>query len=301
MPARPEARDWFSLLGLILLWGTSFLCISLSLESFSPPGIVAMRVLLAAIMLTLVVWLKRLPFPRDLRTWLLFGLLGIVGNLLPFYLISAGQQHVSSGIAGLLMAIMPLITMLLAHYLIPGETLNRYKLLGFSLGIIGVGIILMPRVSPGGSSLSSSLLILLAAGSYALNSILIRRYSRSHVLVASAGVMIMASLMVVPVWLWQESPLQQTYSLKSLLALSWLGLGPTGIATLLYFSVVARAGPTFLANINYFVPVVAYLTGALILGEPLEWHSLSALLLIIAGIGLTRRPPPATPWYHRQV
>ncbi|HPE59502.1 MAG TPA: DMT family transporter [Thiolinea sp.] len=300
MPAQPEARDWLSLLGLILLWGTSFLCVSLSLESFSPTGIVAMRVLLAAVVLTLAVWLRRLRFPRDQASWLLFGLLGIVGNLLPFYLISTGQQHVSSGIAGLLMAIMPLITMLLAHYLVPGETLNRYKLLGFGLGITGVGIILLPKMSTGDSSLPSSLLILLAAGSYALNSILIRRYSRHHVLVASAGVMIMASLLILPIWLWQENPLQQSRSLTSVLALVWLGLGPTGIATLLYFSVVARAGPTFLANINYFVPVVAYLTGALILSEPLEWHSLSALLLIIAGIGLTRRRPPATPWYHRQ-
>ncbi|MEZ5538093.1 MAG: DMT family transporter [Thiolinea sp.] len=287
----PTLANWLSLFALIVFWGTSFMFISLSLESFTPIGIVSMRVLLAAIVLTLVMYLRGLRLPLTGLAWLVFLIFGIVGNLLPFYLISTGQKEVSSGIAGLLMAVMPLATMVLAHYFVAGESLNRFKVMGFMLGISGVAIILWPSIVGGHSDLLSSLLILLAALSYALNTILVRRLPSFDPVVSSSGVMIIASLIMVPLWLATEAPLQQEYSLTALLSMFWLGIGPTGIATLILFAVITSAGPTFLSYINYVIPVVAYFTGALILGEALEWRSLGALLLIIIGIALTRRVP----------
>ena len=287
----PTLANWLSLMALILLWGTSFMFISLSLESFSPIGIVAMRVLLAAMVLTLVMSLRGLRLPLTGLAWLIFLIFSIFGNLLPFYLISTGQKEVSSGIAGLLMAVMPLATMVLAHYFVAGESLNRFKVLGFLLGISGVAIILWPSVVGGHSDLLSSVLILLAALSYALNTILVRRLPSFDPVVSSSGVMIVASLMMVPFWLVTELPWRQEYSLTAFLSMLWLGIGPTGIATLIFFAVIKSAGPTFLSYNNYVIPVVAYFTGALILGEALEWRSLGALLLIIIGIALTRRMP----------
>ena len=68
-----------------------------------------------------------------------------------------------------------------------------------------------------------------------------------------------------------------------------LGVLPTAMAMLLYFHIINRAGATFLSNINYVIPVVAYFLGALILGEIVLWHDMLALLLIIAGIVISRR------------
>lgn len=253
--------NWSMLLGLIVLWGTSFMFVSLSLESFSPVGVVAMRVSLGALVLTGFLWAKGLRFPRDLKSWSIFLLFGLLGNLLPFSFISFGQQSVSSGIAGLLMASMPLATMVLAHYLVPGESLNRYKILGFSFGILGVFIVMYPSLLGGHNTLSGIILILLASLSYALNSVLVRRLPRFDPVVAGAGMLITGSLIIVPIWLFRDLPWQQTYSQQAILSLIWLGIGPTGIATLLYFAVIGNAGPTFLSNINYVVPVVAYFTG----------------------------------------
>ncbi len=288
----PGLKDWLSLLALIVLWGSSFMFISLSLTSFSPLGIVALRVLLGAMVLIAVLFARGLRFPRALSVWVMFLLFGLLGNLLPFYLISVGQQQVSSGIAGLLMAVMPLTTMLLAHYLLVGESLNRFKVLGFCLGLSGVAIILSPsltRLGQGESKVFSSLLILLATFSYALNSVLIRRLPRLHPVISGAGSLLMASLIAVPIWLLRDLPWQQHYSQQAILSLLWLGIGPTGLATLLYFAVIGSAGPTFLSYINYVIPAFAYFVGALVLHEAIEWHSLVALLLIIAGIALTRR------------
>lgn len=287
--------NWSMLLGLIVLWGTSFMFVSLSLESFSPVGVVAMRVSLGALVLTGFLWAKGLRFPRDLKSWSIFLLFGLLGNLLPFSFISFGQQSVSSGIAGLLMASMPLATMVLAHYLVPGESLNRYKILGFSFGILGVFIVMYPSLLGGHNTLFGIILILLASLSYALNSVLVRRLPRFDPVVAGAGMLITGSLIIVPIWLFRDMPWQQTYSQQAILSLIWLGIGPTGIATLLYFAVIGNAGPTFLSNINYVVPVVAYFTGAFMLHEIIEWQSLAALGLIISGIAITRYMPKSRP------
>ena len=287
----PTLRDWFALLMLIMLWGTSFMFIAVSLESISPIGIVALRVLLAAVVLTGYMYFRGFRLPVHLMAWGVFLLFGIVGNLLPFYLISWGQQEVSSGIAGLLMAFMPLVTMILAHYFVAGESLNRFKVLGFVLGITGVVVVLWPSIFSGHSSLFSSLLILFAAICYAVNTILVRRLPAYNPLVTAAGVMIMSSLVIVPMWLVQDMPWQQDYTMTAILSVIWMGIGPTAIATLILFALIATAGPTFISYINYVIPVVAYFVGALVLGEMIEWRSMGALLLIIMGIALTRKKP----------
>jgi len=232
---------------------------------------------------------KGLRLPTEPLPWFAFLLMGLMGNLLPFFLISTGQKDVSSGIAGLLMAFMPLVTMVLAHYFVAGENLNRFKVFGFLLGITGVTIVLWPSIVGTHSNLLSGLLILLAACCYSINTILVRRLPSFNPIVSSAGVMIAASIFIVPLWLWQDIPWQQSYSLKASLSVLWMGIGSTAIATIVLFSVISAAGPTFLSYINYVIPVVAYFAGALILGEAIEWHSLMAMVLIILGIALTRK------------
>nr|CAA6829117.1 MAG: Permease of the drug/metabolite transporter (DMT) superfamily [uncultured Thiotrichaceae bacterium] len=288
----PTLRDWFSLLALIMLWGTSFMFISVSLEAISPVGIVSLRVLLAAVILTVYMYLRGRRLPTDPVAWGVFLLLGIMGNLLPFYLISVGQQEVSSGMAGLLMAFMPLATMILAHYFVSGESLNRFKILGFILGVSGVAVVLWPSLVDGHSSLFSSLLILFATLCYAVNTILVKRLPAYNPLVTVAGVMIMSSLTIVPVWLVMDLPWQQSYTTASILSVIWMGIGPTALATLILFALIGRAGPTFISYINYVIPVVAYFTGALVLGEVIEWRSMGAMLMIISGIALTRKKVP---------
>ncbi len=262
---------------------------AVSLESFSPVAIVTLRVLIAAIILTLFMIAKGLRLPNEPMAWAVFLLLGIVGNLLPFFLISTGQKDVSSGIAGLLMAFMPLATMILAHYFVIGEDLNRFKILGFLLGITGVAIVLWPSIVGTNSNLMGGLLILIATFCYAINTILIKRLPSYDPVVKSAGLMIVSSIVIVPIWLWQDLPWQQSYSVKATLSVLWLGIGPTALASLILFAVIASAGPTFLSYINYVIPVVAYFAGALILSEAIEWHSLAAMVLIILGIALTRK------------
>ena len=75
-----------------------------------------------------------------------------------------------------------------------------------------------------------------------------------------------------------------------MLTIFWLGVFPTGIAAIILFALIQRAGPTFLSNINYLIPVVAYFVGALVLGELVVWHDMVALVAILCGIVVSRRP-----------
>jgi drug/metabolite transporter (DMT)-like permease len=287
--------NWSLLMVLVALWGTSFLFTALSVDTIDPISVVFYRLVLGAVVLSLVVYARGQAFPRSARVWGGFLLMAIAGNSLPFFLISWGQQTIDSGVAGMIMAIMPLMTMLFAHYFVDGETLNRYKILGFSLGITGVTLLLGPVFSGGGQALLSGLAIFTAATCYAVNAILIKRLPRFSPMVGACGVLIMASLVLLPFWL-LLAPENNRISQDSMLAVVWLGIGPTGIATIVLFAVIDRAGPTFLSTINYLVPVVAFFCGAWLLHEPVSWHHFVALGTILGGIAITRlRRAPALP------
>ena len=287
--------NWALLGVLILLWGSSFLFTAISVDSIDPISVVFYRLLLGALVLSLVVFARRLPFPRSPRVWLGFLAMAIAGNALPFFLISWGQQTVDSGVAGMIMAIMPLITMVLAHYLVAGETLNRYKTIGFCMGISGVTLLLGPVFEGGWLALVSGLAIFVAATCYAVNAILIKRLPRFDPMVGACGVLITASLVLLPFWILLAPP-NDHISNDSMLSVIWLGIGPTGIATIVLFAVIDRAGPTFLSTINYLVPVVAFFCGAWILSEPVSWHHFVALATILGGIAITRfRATPGLP------
>jgi drug/metabolite transporter (DMT)-like permease len=274
-------------MGLVALWGTSFMFTAISVKTVNPVAVVFYRLALGAVVLSLVVYARGDSLPREWRVWAGFLLMAIVGNALPFFLISWGQQEVDSGVAGMIMAIMPLLTMVFAHYFVAGETLNRFKLIGFTLGISGVILLLGPVFEGGGREFWSGLAIFTAASCYAGNSILIKRLPRFSPMVGACGVLIMASLVMFPFWLivgYEDNNISQ----DSMFSVIWLGIGPTGIATIILFAVIDRAGPTFLSTINYLIPVVAFLCGAWLLSEPVSWLNFVALAAILGGIGITR-------------
>ncbi len=279
--------NWAFLMVLVALWGTSFMVTAISVDTIDPVSVVFYRLTLGAVVLALVVHTRGHSIPLEWRTWGGFLVMAIAGNALPFFLISWGQLTVDSGVAGMIMAIMPLLTMVFAHYFVANEKLNRYKMIGFTIGITGITLLLGPVFKGGGRELWSSLAIFTAATCYAINSILIKRLPRFEPMVGACGVLIMASLVMLPIWL-VNAPENNNISQSSIMAVVWLGIGPTGVATIILFLVVDRAGPTFLSTINYLIPVVAFLCGAWLLSEPVSWQHYVALVTILGGIGVTR-------------
>ena len=120
MPARRTLNDWALLMALATMWGSAFLFIKLGVATVPPMTLVAARLVLGTAVLLTLMYMRGLRLPRLGAAWLPFILLALVGNAIPFYLITWGQQIVPSALAGILMAAMPLATMVLAHFAVVG-------------------------------------------------------------------------------------------------------------------------------------------------------------------------------------
>jgi drug/metabolite transporter (DMT)-like permease len=190
--------------------------------------------------------------------------------------------------AGLLMSLMPLVTLILAHYFLPNDKLNLYKLLGFILGITGVLFILGPSIINSSNTVFGILLVLAAACSYSFNTIITNRLPSYDPLVASTGTFLVGTALCFLIWPQVTSVQFHDISLIAGSSVIAMGIFQTALAGVIYFFLINNAGATFLSNINYLIPVVAYLLGAFVLSEPILWHDLLALIVIVSGILLSR-------------
>ncbi len=286
------------LLALVAMWGSSFMFNRIAVASLPPLTVVAGRVGVAAIALIFIVYAmgRRLPLPG--KDWWPYVVIALIGNAIPFYLITWGQQVVESALAGILMAVMPLATIVLAHFLIAGEHLTRQRAAGFALGFGGIVLLMGPAALAGiggeAVRIISQLAVLGGALCYALQSVLTRLIVRGDVMVAAAGTLLVASVIVVPVALWLDRPWQLAPSMSSAAAVVWLGIGPTAVATILYFMLIRSAGPSFMSLVNYLSPGVAVMLGLLVMGETPSANAYFGLALILCGIAVTQLRRRAT-------
>ncbi|HEV2007666.1 MAG TPA: DMT family transporter [Burkholderiales bacterium] len=291
--AKHNITHWVLLLALAAMWGSAFMFVKLGIASVPPATLVASRLALGALLLYVVMRLRGLALPPLGRRWIPFAVLAIVGNSAPFYLISWGQQFIDSALAGILMAVMPLTTLLLAHFFVAGERLTANRTLGFAVGFSGILVLMGPAVLSGlGGSLlevTAQATVLAGALCYAANSVMARRLVATDFLVTSTSVLIVATIVTAPLALVLDRPWTLAPSVSSTAAIIWLGIGPTALATLLYFRLIAAAGPTFMSLVNYLSPLVALLAGVLLLGEKPGVTAFAGLGLILLGIGLSRR------------
>ena len=288
-PRRPLAH-WLLLFALVAMWGTSFLLTKVAVAAIAPLDLVAGRFVLGTAVLLALLAITRRRLPAGGRLWLFIVAIALVGNCLPFWLISWGQQRIDSGLAGILMAIMPLTTVMLAHFFVAGERLNRYKAAGFLLGFFGIVVLMGPAVllelRGSGAVLLSQLSVLGGAVCYAVNTIIARHRPQSDALVAAAGVSLVACLIMTPVSALTGLPDPSAIPASALIALAVLGVVSTALATVVYFKLITLAGPSFLSLINYLIPAWAVLAGMLVLGERPGWTAFAGLALILAGIAL---------------
>ncbi|HXF67304.1 MAG TPA: DMT family transporter [Burkholderiales bacterium] len=292
-------RDWGLLAALVALWGSNFMFVKLGVATVPPATLVASRLAIGAVILVAVVRACGYTFPPLGRAWAPYAALALLGNCLPFWFITWGQQTIDSALAGILMAIMPLATLVMAHLWVAGERMTRNRVAGFVLGFVGVVVLIGPAARSGltGSPLEvlAQLAVLAGALCYAGQSVFARLALRGEVMVASAAIIALAALASAPVALIVDRPWTLAPSAASVYAVIWIGIGPTAIATLAYLRLIGTAGPTFMSLVNYCVPVVALILGVALLGETPGPNAYAGLVLILSGIALSQLGPRARP------
>ena len=167
------------LLGLVLFWGSSFALTKISVETISPMWVMALRLIIGAVILYAMMRLEGLSLPIDANSLIWFAILGFIGSVLPFYLIGWGTLHLPSGLVGIMMALVPLVTITLSHFMLPDERMNMTKFAGFVIGFIGLIILIgaqfLADTSFTGTVFLALLAIFLASSSYALHTVIARK------------------------------------------------------------------------------------------------------------------------------
>ena len=281
------------LAALVVMWGSSFMFIKLGVATVPTATLVAARLVLGALILLSVVCLRGARLPPFGKVWGYYTILALLGNCIPFTTITWGQQRTDSALAGILMAVMPLATMVLAHCFVKGEHMTRNRVIGFILGFTGIVVLMGPsafdHIDAQSLATLSQAAILFGALCYAGNSVLTRILARGDdVLVASTAMLMIASVISLPIALVVDQPWKIHASAVSFWAILWLGVGPTAIATVVYFKLIATAGPTFMSLVNYMTPPIAVFLGVALLGEAPGIHAYVALALILLGIAVSQ-------------
>lgn len=292
---RHTAQDWLSLAALVGMWGSSYLSIKFALESYGPLSIVGGRLVLGVAILAAVAWWMRPRLPDTREQWIWMLVLAVVGNCLPFFLITWGQQHIDASLGGILVAVMPLGVLVLAHLFVASERLTPPRAVGFLFGFAGVVVLIGPDAlyslggqGAGGLHLYGQLAVLGGALCYSANAVIARRMPPVDSIAVAACTLAIAGVVMAPLALWVEDPMQTIPTTNAALAMLWMGIFTTGFATIVYFSLIRRAGATFMSLTNYLAPAIAVALGMLVLGERPKASSFAGMLLILAGIGIAQ-------------
>lgn len=285
----PMPADYALLFGLAALWGGSFTFIKMGVETVPAVTMTLMRLAIAAgVMLALARWQgERLP--RGSRIWGAILVTAITGNALPFSLIGWGEERIDSGLAAILMGVMPLTTMLIAHVMTTDDRLTPGKIAGIVLGFIGLVILIGPsRLTGLGGEVMRELAVAAAAFCYGINANVTRSLNGVPRMAAIASVMLVSALLLLPVSLIVDQPWSIEPTARSLLAIVALGIFQTALGTVILFTLVRRQGASFFSQINFLVPISGVLWGAVVLGERPGLTAYLALGIILMGVAIAR-------------
>ena len=275
--------QWGAIALLGLVWGATFLGIGIALEGFTPLQVAAGRLLIGgAALLALAALTPDTGGEAEAARWPYLLFIGSIGAALPFFLLSWGQLHVSSGFAGVTMASVALLVLPLSHAFVPGERMTRWKVAGVAVGFLGVITLFGDRFT-GGGHLLGQLACVGGAACYAMASIATRLCPPMEPVRLATWQIVVGAAIVVPIALYVDG-VPEMPAARPVLALILLALIPTATANLLRVFVIRTAGPQFMSLTNYQVPVWAVLFGVVFLGEGTPPTLLIALALILSGI-----------------
>ncbi|MBL8549417.1 MAG: DMT family transporter [Hyphomonadaceae bacterium] len=291
MPAkRPGAADWLLFSLCVALWGSAFAMVRVGLHDGATPWqIVATRLALSTTLLNLLLMWRRArgqepPPTRNKRGKLV--LLGFFGGTAPFALFAYAQLGATSGLVGLYNALSPLLVAAFIPVFTPADHKpSASAFLGLLLGFSGVAVLMGPAALGdfAHATLAAQAAATAGAVCYAINTLVARGGPQISPLEAAAGWTAWGALLAAPFAIW-DTLNGATPGPAAWLAIVGLALGPTGIASIAFFQLVRTAGPVFVTQTNYLLPVWALALGAVAFGETISPNAVVAFGLIVVGL-----------------
>ena len=289
---RATRSDWLIFAALGFMWGSSYLFIKLAVDSFGTFTLVALRLLVGAAFLWVVLRMSRTPLPRTRRMYGHLIVMAVINIVLPFSLITYAEQSVDSALAAILNSTVPLFVIVIAPLFLPEEPIRINGVLGLAVGFIGVIVLVSPGLADASADLVGSIALIGSSLAYAAGNVYNRRNVRGlPPLIPAVFQVTFALLIVGALALVLERPWETaTPDFEAWFSVIWLGIFGSGIAYLGYFRLLGHWGATRTALVAYLLPVWGIVLGFLVLSEPIDARLLLGTALIIGGVALVNGP-----------
>jgi drug/metabolite transporter (DMT)-like permease len=281
-------------------WGTSFFWIKIGLREVSAFEVVAWRFTFGALALWVVAGLKKLSVRLTRKVFVASCILALIMMIVPITLITWSESYISSSVAGLLNSLTPLMTIILAFFISGSkQEVSKQKLLGIGIGFLGILLIFIRDLTPG--TFTHAILpqsaVVMAALLYASGTL----YSRFKLTSFNPLILSLYSLTWSALILWcmvitTKTSITLPSQGSTWLALIWLGGICSGLATIIYLTLIRLLGSTITSSVAYLFPLTAYFLGVVMLGEEFALHELTGGLAILFGIYIAN----SKNWFFRR-
>ncbi|MBD3403331.1 EamA family transporter [candidate division GN15 bacterium] len=282
---------------LCLIWGSTWITIKIGLTAAPPLQTASLRFILAMLILTGIVMIKRYPYPKDLRTWLKVGYPGVWMYGLHYALIYFAQLHISSSLTAVLFASFPFWVAILSSFRLKEGRVRPLAWLGIAIGFVGVVLISYDQLKTSGDLFEGTLLALVATYAAAHGMILHKKFHAMDNIVVSASIQMLFGgvLVLIAAFLFEDWS-EFTVSVESIGSIVYLAILGTIVAFLSYYWLLARIKAVTASMIAFITPLVAIFIGVLFFEESLSLPIVIGTVLILSGVVLTiRRRRTAVP------
>jgi len=290
-PGIPDRRVQFLVwLALCAIWGSTWLAIKLGLRDLPPISFAGIRFALAAVLLGGIMVAQGFRLPATRQDWSLLVYTGVLSITLNYALVFWGEQYISSGLAALLSATVPLFGLPLAHRYLTAEPLTWRKFGGVLLGLAGICLVFSGELGTGGrQALWASGGIVLAALATAQAGVLVKARGTHIEPSVLAGVQMAGGCipLLIGGFVLEGNPLHFQWTPLALATLGYLTVVGSVIAFLMYYWLIRHTAVSGVLMVPLVTPLVAVLVGVIFGGETIGWHTALGGGAIIGGVALT--------------
>ena len=281
------------LLLLATLWGASYSFIKLGVATIPPITLIALRTLIAGVLLLMIMRWRGIQMPTDAATWRRFAFQAVLNSVIPWTLIAWGERSLDAGLATILNSTSPIFAFFLTLAVTRHEAISARKLFGVAAGMAGICLIVGVQALAGlGEQLAAEIATVVATVCYAGGAIFSRGFKGLDPIAPAAGSLLCGAAILVPVSLVVDKPWTLAPSMSSMLALLALAVFSTALAFVIYFRLVQTLGSVGTTAQAYLRVPIGVALGVAFLGErltPAAWIGLGCVVIGVAAMTIPAR------------
>lgn len=284
-------RDYALLVALACCWSSTYPLAKIGLGSIPPLTFISARSLVAALFLLVILRIRGLRIPTDLKAWKLFAFQQTINSTVPFLVITWAQQYVAAAPTVVLASTTPIFAFLITWGITRHEPATLLKLAGAILGLIGTAVIIgLDALGGLGSEMYAEIAILLATISFACATIFGLRLSDYDPMVVAAGSLLFGGFLLLPAAIVVDHPWTLHPTAQSLAAVATMGIFSSAIGLMLFYMCLSRLG-TLTTNAQGYLRIpIGVALSAVLLGEAVPPNLILGLLLVMVGVAAMTIP-----------